>query len=145
MKLTLDTASSDNVFGHYGDGQLKVNHKIYESGMIIFPDILYPNWQVTDVDLLQLQDIEKIIERSPDIALIGTGSRQKFPSTETRRELVAAGLNLEFMDTAAACRTYNLLVSEGRDVAPIADQKCERIIRYDVSKMKQCVKLIKQV
>ena len=49
--------------------------------------------------------------------LLGTGRQQQFPSIELRRSLVQAQLNLEVMDTAAACRTYNLLVAEGRDVA----------------------------
>ena len=77
----------------------------------------HTDWPVSSVNELEVQHFEEIIARSPDIVLLGTGQQQKFPSVELRRSLVQAQLNLEIMDTAAACRTYNLLVAEGRDVA----------------------------
>lgn len=52
----------------------------------------------------------------PGVILFGTGSRQQFPPTEVRRLWAAAGLVVEVMDTPAACRTFNLLAGEGRDV-----------------------------
>ena len=117
MKFTLDNPAADFVFGHYGDGKLKVNDTDYTSSLIIFPDTLHTDWPVASVDDITIGHFEEIIARSPDIVLLGTGMQQRFPSIDTRRELIAAGLNLEVMDTAAACRTYNLLVAEGRDVA----------------------------
>ncbi len=117
MKFTLDNPSADYVFGNYGDGKLKVNQTDYDSSLIIFPDMLHTDWPVSSVNELEVQHFEEIIVRSPDIVLLGTGQQQKFPSVELRRSLVQAQLNLEIMDTAAACRTYNLLVAEGRDVA----------------------------
>lgn len=117
MKFTLDNPSADYVFGNYGDGKLKVNQTDYDSSLIIFPDMLHTDWPVSSVNELEVQHFEEIIARSPDIVLLGTGQQQKFPSVELRRSLVQAQLNLEIMDTAAACRTYNLLVAEGRDVA----------------------------
>lgn len=117
MKFTLDNPSADYVFGHYGDGKLKVNQTDHTSSLIIFPDTLLTDWPVTSVEELQVSHFDEIVSRNPDIVLLGTGVEQRFPSIEFRRSLVQAGLNLEVMDTAAACRTYNLLVSEGRDVA----------------------------
>lgn len=117
MKFTLDNPSADYVFGDYGDGKLKVNETPYDSSLVIFPDALHTDWPVTSVDDLEVRHFEEIIARSPDIVLLGTGSLQKFPTVDLRRSLVQAKLNLEVMDTAAACRTYNLLVAEGRDVA----------------------------
>lgn len=117
MKFTLDNPSADYVFGDYGDGRLKVNETPYDSSLVIFPDALHTDWPVTSVDDLEVRHFEEIIARSPDIVLLGTGSLQKFPTVDLRRSLVQAKLNLEVMDTAAACRTYNLLVAEGRDVA----------------------------
>ena len=117
MKFKLDNPSADYVFGNYGDGKLKVNQTDYDSSLIIFPDMLHTDWPVSSVNELEVQHFEEIIARSPDIVLLGTGQQQKFPSVELRRSLVQAQLNLEIMDTAAACRTYNLLVAEGRDVA----------------------------
>jgi len=117
MKFTLDNPTADYVFGHYGDGRLVINQTEYESSLIIFPDSLHAQWPVNSIEELELTHLDEIIQRSPDIVLLGTGATQKFPSTEQRRRLAKAGLNLEIMDTAAACRTYNLLVAEGRDVA----------------------------
>ena len=117
MKFTLDNPTADYVFGNYGDGKLKVNQSEYTTSLIIFPDKLYTDWPVASVDDLEVPHFEQIITRNPDIVLLGTGLQQKFPSVELRRSLVQAQLNLEVMDTAAACRTYNLLVAEGRDVA----------------------------
>ncbi len=117
MKFTLDNPSADYVFGHYGDGVLKVNQTDHHSSLIIFPDALIQDWPVKSIDDLQISHFDDIVKREPDIVLLGTGLQQRFPPVEFRRSLVQAGLNLEIMDTAAACRTYNLLVSEGRDVA----------------------------
>jgi len=117
MKFTLDNPNAEFVFGHYGEGKLKVNETIYESSLIIFPDALHTDWPVNSIDELRAQHLQQVIDRKPDIMLLGTGIKQRFPSVDLRRELISAGLNLEIMDTAAACRTYNLLVSEGRDVA----------------------------
>ena len=117
MKFTLDNPSADYVFGNYGDGKLKVNQSDYDASLIIFPDQLHTDWPVNSVDDLEVQHFDEIIARSPDIVLLGTGLQQQFLSVDLRRSLVQAQLNLEIMDTAAACRTYNLLVAEGRDVA----------------------------
>jgi len=117
MKFTLDNPSADYVFGNYGDGKLKVNQTDYDSSLIIFPDMLHTDWPVSSVNDLEVQHFEEIITRNPDIVILGTGQQQIFPSVVLRRSLVQAQLNLEIMDTAAACRTYNLLVAEGRDVA----------------------------
>lgn len=117
MKFTLDNPSADYVFGHYGDGVLKVNQTNYQDSLIIFPDALVTDWPVHSVEELKMSHFDKILKRKPEIVLLGTGLQQRFPCIEFRRSLVQHGLNPEVMDTAAACRTYNLLVSEGRDVA----------------------------
>ncbi len=117
MKFVLDNPEADYVFGHYGDGKLKVNEQLYDTSMVIFPDALHTDWPCNSINELTVGHFDEIIARNPDIVLLGTGVKQRFPSTELRRSLAAAGLNLEIMDTAAACRTYNLLVAEGRDVA----------------------------
>ena len=117
MKFTLENPSADFVFGHYGDGLLKVNQTSYDSSLIIFPDALHTDWPVNSIDDIDISHFEEITRRRPDIVLLGTGTQQRFPSPDLRRALAESGLHLEFMDTAAACRTYNLLAAEGRDVA----------------------------
>jgi uncharacterized protein len=52
----------------------------------------------------------------PEIVILGTGAAQRFPRRDLMRELAAAGVGVEIMDSRAACRTYNILATEGRKV-----------------------------
>ena len=116
MKFTQETADGALTFGDYGNGLLKVNGQEYQSGLIIFPDQLHEPWPVESIDELTIEYLQPLLQRKPDVALLGSGERQRFPPTPLRRELAQLGLQLDVMDTGAACRTYNLLVSEGRHV-----------------------------
>lgn len=116
MKFTLDSPQGEYVFSDYGKGFLTVNETKHQSSLIVFPDEVQTQWPVEAVASLKISHFEVFIERQPDIVILGTGHTQVFPDIEMRRELVTHRLSLEIMDTAAACRTYNLLVSEGRNV-----------------------------
>ncbi len=116
MKFTQETTDGALTFGDYGNGQLKVNGQTHNTGLIIFPDHLHQPWPVTSVESLTIDQLQPLLDRKPDVALLGSGATQQFPSTRLRRELAQLGLQLDVMDTGAACRTYNLLVSEGRHV-----------------------------
>lgn len=101
----------------YAPGQVAVNGVRYNASLIVRPDALLPSWPVTDVALLRTEDFSWIRENPPEILLLGTGSQQVFPPRPLWRELRMEGWGIEIMDTAAACRTYNLIVAEGRAVA----------------------------
>lgn len=115
MKFTLENPQADYVFSNYGNGALTVNEQPHEGSLLIFPDTL-TDWPVVSVKDLTIRDFELFIDRRPDIIILGTGATQQFPSIDLRRELAALQIQLDVMDTAAACRTYNLLVSEDRNV-----------------------------
>ncbi len=115
MKFTQENSPGDNVFSNYGNGVLTVNDIDHNNSLLIFPDLL-DVWPVNNAAELQIGDFEIFIERRPDIIILGTGATQQFPSTDLRRELAKSQIQLDVMDTAAACRTYNLLVSEDRNV-----------------------------
>ena len=66
---------------------------------------------------LQAADLEPVLALRPELLLIGSGVRQEFPDQALFRALYESRIGFEIMDTAAACRTYNVLVAEGRDVA----------------------------
>ncbi len=116
MKFTLESPQGNNVFSNYGDGFLTINDNRHHSSVLIFPDRIVPDWPVQNVADLQIGHFDIFRERKPDVVILGTGARQQFPETSLRRELLSIPLPIEIMDSAAACRTYNLLVSEGRDV-----------------------------
>lgn len=115
MKFTLDEPKGDYVFSNYGIGLLAVNDQPHHNSLIIFPDTLL-DWDVQSVANLEIEHFQIFIDRKPDIVILGTGARQEFPSTTLRRGLLNLQIQLDVMDTAAACRTYNLLVSEDRNV-----------------------------
>ena len=68
---------------------------------------------IEDVDLARL---EVALALAPDVIVLGTGERLRFPAPGLRGKIQARGVGLEIMDTAAACRTYNVLALEGRNV-----------------------------
>jgi uncharacterized protein len=74
-------------------------------------------WAVTDFESLSAADFGFIAELKPEIVILGTGAAQRFPSPALARALAAAGAGVEVMDSRAACRTYNILATEGRKVA----------------------------
>lgn len=76
-------------------------------------------WPVTTVDEISIDALEPIVSADPsvDILLIGCGPKFLMPPKVLREELRAAGISMEWMDTGAACRTFNVLLSEERRVA----------------------------
>jgi uncharacterized protein len=74
-------------------------------------------WPVASFEALHEGDFERLRALEPEVALLGTGSRQRFPHPRLSRSLNEARIGLEVMTTAAACRTYNILMAEGRKVA----------------------------
>jgi uncharacterized protein len=73
----------------------------------------WPPQQLTELSAEHLQAVRKL---NPEVLLLGSGNKMRFPSREQMAALVRLGIGYEVMDTAAACRTYNVLVSEGRKV-----------------------------
>ena len=73
-------------------------------------------WPIGSVDELQADHLAAILELKPTIVLLGTGAKFQFPDPARLAPLYKAGIGVEVMDTPAACRTYNILLGEGRDV-----------------------------
>ena len=80
-------------------------------------DKLIAQWPPATLDELQVNHLEPIFELQPELVLLGTGTRQRFPSGEIRAAFAAQKIGLEAMDLGAACRTFNILVQEDRRVA----------------------------
>jgi uncharacterized protein len=100
----------------YDETSIQVNGKNFVSSLIIAPDAINMDWAPTSIDTLQCEHFSGIIEFKPELVLLGTGPKQTFPAIETYAELIKLGIGLDVMDTGAACRTYNILMSEGRRV-----------------------------
>lgn len=117
VKLHLAAPSDQNLLTGYGPGFVAVNRMRVETSVIVLPERLIEPWEVADFAGLAPEHFEFLAGLGVDIVLLGTGARLRFPAPSMARALAERRIGLEAMDTGAACRTYNILVQEGRRVA----------------------------
>ncbi len=117
MKLHLANFAHQYIFTGYGDGYVQINQTRYEKSLIVLPDYLIENWPIPSVSQLEIQHFERLLPHTPEIVILGTGAKHQFPDPSLLGQLVRLGIGVEVMDTKACCRTYNILVEEGRRVA----------------------------
>lgn len=116
MKLHLANPRNGYTLTGYGTGFLTVNDTRYEHALIVSPDSAPERWAVGSVDGLTAETAALLLAKTPEIILIGTGPHQIFPAPARLRPLLEARIGVEIMSTPAACRTYNVLMGEGRRV-----------------------------
>ncbi|MDE1146205.1 MAG: Mth938-like domain-containing protein [Azospirillaceae bacterium] len=117
MDITPLIPADRQVIDAYGPGRFRVSNTVYETPIIVFPDRTLV-WAVENFADLEPEDFAALTAEQPEIVLLGCGpTMQLFPSS-LRRALKEQGLGgIDPMDTGAACRTYNVLMAEGRRVA----------------------------
>ena len=116
MALHLDTNSNYKLFTGHGAGYVEINGQKYQRPMIVMANELRTDWKATDFSSLSETHFDYFLELKPEVLLLGTGTKQHFAHPNLYRELIRARISIEFMDTPAACRTYNILVAEDRKV-----------------------------
>jgi uncharacterized protein len=116
MKLHASAPSGVQVVTAYGDDYVAVNGVRYRESIVVMPERMLA-WSARSFDRLTGEDFGFLASLEAEIVLLGTGPRQRFPHPQLTAPLVRAGVGLEVMDAQAACRTYNILVAEGRKVA----------------------------
>jgi len=114
MKLQIARTEGQNTFTAYGEDYVSVNAVRYTSNLIVQPDRLIPDWTIARFKTLSVADFEFLAALDNEIILLGTGNQLRFPHPELSQPLIQARKGLEVMTTQAACRTYNILISEGR-------------------------------
>lgn len=117
MKLHLTTAENNNLITAYGESYIEINKQRYTQNIIVMPQTILSDWHVDNVDTLNNLHFQEIIQLKPEVVLLGTGKTHLFLHPKNHQKLTEQGIALECMSTAAACRTYNILMSEGRLVA----------------------------
>ncbi|MGH6814407.1 MAG: Mth938-like domain-containing protein [Hyphomicrobiaceae bacterium] len=102
----------------YGNGGFRFAGLSHRGSLLCLPSGIYV-WEPAEAGAVRLDHVQPVVaERTMiDVLLFGAGDRPAFPSVDVRNALAEAGLGLETMDTGAACRTYNVLLAEGRRVA----------------------------
>ena len=117
MKLHTTPSAGLNLFTAYGDDHVAVNHQKHEKSLIVMPEKLLENWSTATIDTVSEADMQQLLALDVEVILLGTGKRLRFPPPTLMRPFAASGVGLEIMDLQAACRTYNILATEGRKVA----------------------------
>lgn len=116
LKLHADAPTALNTVTGYGHGFVEINKVRHTSHLLVTPERVEP-WTVVGFDALENADFTHLAGMAAEVVLLGTGARQRFPHPRLTGALAAARIGFEVMDTAAACRTYNILMAEGRRVA----------------------------
>ncbi|AVZ78859.1 hypothetical protein C3497_04935 [Zoogloeaceae bacteirum Par-f-2] len=116
MKLYADQPANLNIVTGYGQDYVLINTQRHEGNLLITPDKVFANWAPGGFAGLTADDFVAVRNLQAQVVIIGTGARQRFPAPALLRPLIEAGIGFEVMDLPAACRTYNILASEGRKV-----------------------------
>jgi len=116
MSLTLDENRATYQIRAFRPGYIQVNELQLTCSIIISPNKLITDWQPQSIDELTHDHLQCIIPLKPAVLLIGTGTTMSFPPLEIYGDLINQGIGVEIMDTSAACRTYNALTAEDRNV-----------------------------
>lgn len=116
MKLHLSRSANTYLITGYGSDHIQVNGQRHETSLVLLPDEVISGWAEHFSGLNQAH-FDTLAMRAPEIILLGTGKVLQFPSPALYAGLLKANIGVEVMDTAAACRTYNILAAEGRRVA----------------------------
>ena len=116
MQISEEKNSGRYVITGYGKGFITVNEINYEQNLIVSPQELITDWSIQSPGDLSFSQLKIIVNWKPEIVLIGTGEKQVFPNGKLMYQFMRQGIGCEIMDSAAACRTYNILLGESRNV-----------------------------
>ena len=117
MKLQADRIEGQNAIARHGPDGVIVNGVEHRSSVLVPSQGGVVAWPVARFEELREAHFEAIAALAPELVIFGSGSRIRFPKAAWLQPLLARRIGIETMDTAAACRTYNILAQEGRSVA----------------------------
>lgn len=119
MDVTPLIAQGQQIIQSYSGGVFKVSGQLYDQSVFVMPDVTHIwSYDADEVNAFSVDDFHLLINQAEqvDVFLLGTGKHMAMLSSSLRAELRSAGISLDCMDTGAACRTYNVLMAEGRRV-----------------------------
>ena len=130
MKLQAERIEGSNAIARHGPDGVIVNGVEHRSSVIVPWKGAVRAWHATSFEALTPAHFQALAEMKPELVVFGSGSRIRFPKPALTRALIEARIGIETMDSPAACRTYNVLLAEGRSVvaallfeAPQADDR----------------------
>lgn len=116
MKLHASTTQHYQTVTGYFAGGVEINAQPFDYSLIVMPEVAPRAWPVSAFEQLTAEHFEQLLADTPDVVILGTGERQRFVHPKLTTPLTAQRIGVECMDTNAACRTYNILMAEGRKV-----------------------------
>lgn len=116
VKISQEQPAGKNAVTGYGEGWIEVNRSRHRASLVVSAERLVTDWPAASVEALAPDHLAAIVEMRPEIVLLGSGAAFRFPEPALLAPLYRAGIGVEVMDTPAACRTYNILMGEGRNV-----------------------------
>lgn len=117
MKLHATSTQQYQTVTGYEQGSVDINAVRYAHSFLVLPEVPPLAWLVDSFEALSAADFTSIEAFAPDVVILGTGLRQRFVHPRLLSSLTARRIGVECMDNQAACRTYNILMAEGRKVA----------------------------
>jgi uncharacterized protein len=119
LKLHADQPNALNTVTSYGPGYFEINAVRYENSVLVMPEGEVRPWPVLRFEDLTAEQFDWLLTLGPEVVLLGTGDRLRFPHPRLTASLARRHIGVEAMDLQAACRTYNVLMAEGRKVAAV--------------------------
>ena len=116
VDLTLHRPGDHHFIRSISEEGITVVDTLYPNSLVLSASSLLADWPVTSLQELGEEQLQPILETDPEVVILGTGERQAFPPPKLVMKFYEKGIGFEAMTTQAACRTFNVLVSEGRDV-----------------------------
>jgi len=118
VKFSRETRAATTVRQLSDDG-IRIGDAVYEDTLLLTADAVTPRWTDKPVERLTAEDFADLVTAAPEVVLLGTGAHGRFAPRELMFAFARSGIGFEVMDTAAAARTYNVLIGEGRRVAAV--------------------------
>ncbi|MCU0761196.1 MAG: MTH938/NDUFAF3 family protein [Steroidobacteraceae bacterium] len=119
MKLTMENPTSTNLVRGYGEGEVRVGETRLAAACIVAPHRIVSDFRPRLPAELQLEDLGPVFELSPEIVILGWAGGQPFMPARHRAWFLERRIAIEPMELGAACRTYNVLVQDGRDAVAL--------------------------
>lgn len=116
MEFNLELPQNEFFIRSVSEEGIRVHKDLYTGAFIISGEGVIPQWQVNGVDDINEDKLRVIFDLQPEVILIGTGKTQIFLPPPVQAHFFRRNFGFEVMTTDAACRTFNILVGEGRNV-----------------------------
>ena len=117
MEFSREGTTDANAIVACTDKEVRLRDRAFAGSVIVTRDTVLADWRPPAPEALSIDDFTQLIPLKPEVVLLGTGSRQRLPPPALYAAFAERRIGLEVMDNRAACRTFNLLLSEYRDVA----------------------------